>query len=364
MDFKKRWYIFIPVIILIGFLVWYFSHIVIYILIATVLSILGQPLVKLLDRIKIGRFNFPHTMSALITLVVLFGAIAGICALLFPLLLQQAKNLSGIDVQTIIDTYRPQLDNLREYLLSYHFITEDQDIETIITDKVSELVTRINISDVLNSAIDLTGSIFMAVFSIAFITFFFLKKQKMLLNAIMLVTPLGLQMEIKHIYIKTIRLLSRYFSGLLFDLTIVIGLITLGMWIFGFKNALMIGILAGMMNIIPYLGPLIGATIALVLGLTGNTDPGVYQDLTPMVLKILGVLIFVNLLDAFVIQPSIYSNRVKAHPLEIFLVILISGSAAGVIGMILAIPTYTVVRSIAKEFLGKSRCVRKITEKI
>jgi predicted PurR-regulated permease PerM len=361
---KRRWYIVIPVVLLLGFLAWYFSSIVIYILVATVLSLIGRPLMRMLDRIKLGRFHFPHSLSALITLLVLFGAIGGLFALVVPLLINQATELSNIDTQAVVDAYRPQLDLWREELLKYQMIKPDQDIETLIGEKVISIVGKTNVSDIMSQVIDVMGNLFIAVFSIGFITFFFLKNERMLLNAIMLITPVDLQTEIKHVFIKTIRLLSRYFTGLILDLSIVISLITVGLWIFGFDNALMIGIFAGMMNVVPYIGPIIGAGIALVLGLTGNIEPGVYQDVLPMVLKILGVLVTVNMLDAFLIQPTIYSNRVKAHPLEIFLVIMISGSAAGIVGMVLAIPTYTVLRIIAKEFFIKWRFVRKITEKI
>lgn len=364
MNTKRRWYIVIPVLLLLGFLAWYFSSIVIYVMVATVLSLIGRPLVRLLDRIRTRKFKFPHTLSALITLLVLFGAIAGIFALVVPMLINQATELSNIDTQAIVDAYRPQLDQWRDELLKYQMIKPDQDIETLISEKITNIVGKTNVSDIMSQVIDVTGNLFIAVFAIGFITFFFLKNERMLLNAVMLITPVDLQTEIKHVYIKTIRLLSRYFTGLVLDLTIVISLITIGLWLFGFDNALMIGIFAGMMNVVPYIGPLIGAGIALVLGLTGNIEPGVYQNVLPMVLEILGVLITVNILDAFLIQPTIYSNRVKAHPLEIFLVIMISGSAAGIVGMMLAIPTYTVLRIIAKEFFGQWRVVRKITEKI
>jgi predicted PurR-regulated permease PerM len=364
MNVRRRWYIVIPIVLIIGFLAWYFSTILIYILVATVLSLTGRPLVRLLDKIRIKKFHFPHTLSAVITLLVIFGAVAGLFAVVVPLLITQATELSNIDTQVLIDAYRPQLDQMKDFLLKYQMIQPDQDIETLISEKVSSVVGKTNITDIMGSLIDVLGNLFVAVFAIGFITFFFLKNERMLLNAIMLMTPVGIQTEIKHVYIKTIRLLSRYFTGLLLDLTIVITLITIGLWAFGFENALMIGIFAGVMNVVPYIGPLIGAGIALVLGLTGNMEPGVYQEIFPLTMQILGVLIVINLLDAFVIQPTIYSNRVKAHPLEIFLVILISGSAAGILGMVLAIPTYTVLRIIAKEFLSKWRFVRKITEKI
>lgn len=354
----------IPTLLLVGFLAWYFSTILLYILVATVLSLLGRPLVRAMDRIRIGKARFPHTLSAAITLLLLLGVFAGLFALIVPLLISQASELSGIDTQAIVDAYRPQLDQWRDELLKYQLIQPDQDIETLVSEKLTSIVGKTNVPDIMSNILDVLGNLFAAIFAIGFITFFFLKSERMLVRSIMLLTPVDYQSEVKHIYIKTIRLLSRYFSGLLLDLTIVITLITLGLWIFGFDNALMIGIFAGMMNVVPYVGPFIGAGIALVLGITGNIEPGVYQDILPMVMKILGVLIVVNLLDAFFMQPTIYSNRVKAHPLEIFLVILISGSAAGIVGMILAIPTYTVLRIIAKEFFSTSRFVRKITEQI
>lgn len=81
-------------------------------------------------------------------------------------------------------------------------------------------------------------------------------------------------------------------------------------------------------------------------------------------LVIAGTLLVIKGFDDFVLQPALYSERVKAHPLEIFLVILIAGSLAGIVGMLLAIPSYTVLRVFAKEFFSQFRLVRKLTEKI
>lgn len=361
---KRNWFIAIPVILLTGFLAWYFSSILLYILVATVLSLIGRPLVRLLDNIRIHAWKFPHTLSAVITLLMLFGVFFGLFALIVPLLISQASALSGINSGSVVSALQPQLDHWEIWLRKYQLLNNEQTIEAVVTEKLTSFIGKTNISEIMSHAIDFVGSFFVAVFAIGFITFFFLKNERMLLNGIMLFTPVEYQTEIKHVYIKTIRLLSRYFTGLLLDLSIVMTLITFGMWLFGFENALMIGIFAGMMNVVPYVGPIIGAGIALFLGITGNIEPGVYTDVIPMVLKILGVLVCVNVLDAFFMQPTIYSNRVRAHPLEIFLVILLSGSVAGIAGMVLAIPTYTVLRIIGKEFFSKWRFVRKITEKI
>jgi predicted PurR-regulated permease PerM len=364
MNNKKRLLLLIPVLLLAGFLLWYFSRIVIYIIIAAVLSITGRPLVKLLDKIRIGRFRFPHTLSAALTLLTIFGLIFGLIALLLPLLLNQAAIISSVDGSAIASSFGKPLEDLQQFLVSNYVLQEGESLEAIITEKFSSFLNLTNVTDILNSLLGITGNIFIAIFAIGFITFFFLKQERMLMNGIMLFTPVEYQTEVKHIYIKTIRLLSRYFLGLLLDLSIVMTLITLGMTVLGMKNALLIGFFAGMMNVVPYIGPFIGAGIAVLLGVSGSLGADFNAVILPLTLKILGILVAINLLDAFLIQPTIYANRVRAHPLEIFLVIMIAGSFAGITGMILAIPGYTVLRIVAKEFMGRNRFVEKITARI
>ncbi len=105
------------------------------------------------------------------------------------------------------------------------------------------------------------------------------------------------------------------------------------------------------MNVIPYVGPLIGCAFALFIGLTTNPD----MSLLSVVIRVLIVLPAVNLADAFLLQPLIYSSSVKAHPLEIFLVILAGATLGGIGGMILAVPSYTILRVFGKEFFTSFR---------
>ncbi len=144
----------------------------------------------------------------------------------------------------------------------------------------------------------------------------------------------------------------------------MITLITTGLTIFGVENAVLIGFFGGLMNIIPYLGPLIGALIGVILAISTILSTGMYSELLSITFIILGVFLVAKLIDDFILQPLIYSNSVKAHPVEIFLVILIAGTMAGITGMILAIPTYTVLRIIAKEFLSQLSVVQKLTRNI
>ncbi len=363
--YKKNKWIFIGLLLLlISFLVWFFLNILVYILVATVLSIMGRPLVLLLDRIKIGKRKFPHTLSSIITLLVIYGVILGFFALVLPMLITQITSLSAINPEIISNSLKEPINWIENLLISNQIILPTDNLEGIISNKIMSFINITNISDLANTLIGFTGSLLVAIFVVGFITFFLLKENRMLLNGIMLLTPLKLQSEIKHVYLKTIQMLSKYFLGLCLDLFIVITLITISTWFFGFKNALMIGFFAGIMNIVPYVGPIIGWIIAMIFAVSGVVESGQTLDLMPVFLKISGILIVINVLDAFIFQPTIYSNVVKAHPLEIFLVILIAGSAAGIPGMILAIPTYTVIRIVAKEFLHKSPLVKKMTEHI
>ena len=124
----------------------------------------------------------------------------------------------------------------------------------------------------------------------------------------------------------------------------------------------MIGVIGGFLNIIPYLGPLIGAAIGIVIGVTTNLTPDNIDMMGWMALWIAIAFSIPKFIDDFILQPVIYSSSVRAHPIEIFLVILMAGSLAGITGMILAIPAYTVLRVVAKQFFGKFKIVSTLTK--
>jgi len=183
-------------------------------------------------------------------------------------------------------------------------------------------------------------------------------------DIILLIVPESYETETRQVIADSKNLLKRYFIGILFELFSVISLISIGLWILGIKNALLIGFFAGIMNIIPYLGPILGAAIGLLLGITGTLATGEFDNLLPVIIKLMSVISIVQLIDNNILVPMIYSKSVKSHPLEIFLVIIMGGGLAGLPGMLLAVPVYTVLRVIAREFFLEFRLVQKITEKM
>jgi predicted PurR-regulated permease PerM len=167
-----------------------------------------------------------------------------------------------------------------------------------------------------------------------------------------------------HVITDSKNLLKRYFIGVMLEVLGVMSIIAIGLWIFGVDNALLIGFFGGIMNIIPYLGPIIGGAIAITLGVTATLAYGAFNELLPVLMKLAGVLLGANFIDNNILVPLIYSKSVKSHPLEIFFVIIMAGSLAGLLGMLVAVPVYTVLRVIAREFLQQFRIVKKLTETI
>ena len=345
-------------------MVWYFSNIVAYVLISAVLSIIGQPLVKRLNKIKIHKFSMPNSISALITLIIMLLIIIGFILFFVPLISTQAKVISNIDVNGVLTHFEGTIASIQSLLIEYEFIEPDQTIDSILTTQIDSLVNIATFQALFTNLLSTTSSFLMAVFSILFVTFFFLREEHMFGNFIILLVPEKYEKQTKHVLAQTKNLLTRYFIGLIGEILSMMTLITIGLTILGVKNALFIGFLGGLMNVIPYLGPLIGASMGVVFGVTSSLGMGMYDQIGIVALGIIGTFAVANFIDNILLQPLIYSSSVKAHPIEIFLVIIMAGTLAGIPGMILAIPTYTVLRIVAKEFLNQLRLVKKLTEKM
>ncbi len=350
--------------ILIIYLVWRFSDIVFYILISVVLSLIGRPLVKRFNSIRFGKHHIPNTLSAILALLTIILVLLSFIGIFVPLIARQASLISNIDLNSLSQSVQQPLHDFETFLRRYNLISHDETLKQVITSQIDSILNFASFSDTISSIVGVTGSIFIATFSILFLTFFFMKDTYLLDDFIDNITPVKYQGEVRNILSQSKYLLSRYFIGLLIELTTMMTLESVGLTIFGVKNALLIGFFGGLLNVIPYLGPIIGATVGVLLAISTSLSIGMYSEIISLIFIVIGVFAGANLIDNIVLQPLIYSNSVKAHPVEIFLVILIAGSMAGIPGMILAIPSYTVLRIIAKEFLSQLRVVQKLTRNI
>lgn len=345
-----------------GYLIWRFSFLIAWILIAAVISFIGHPLVRFFSRFHIRKWRMPQTLSSLLALLTIVLILFGMVATFVPLIIHQAETISKIDVNLLAKNLQGSLQWLNGKLDSMNFIPDGQTIQDIVIIKVKSLVNLTNVTTIINRFFSIAGNVSLGFFGVLFIAFFFLKDENMFEDGLLLMVPVKHHSKTLKVLHDSKNLLIRYFIGILLEVLGVMTLISLGLWILGIKNALLIGFFGSIMNLIPYLGPVIGTTIGIILGLTSTLASGVYTELWPVFLKLFAVFFTANLIDNNVLIPFIYSSSVKAHPLEIFFIIIIGGSLAGILGMLLAIPVYTVFRVIARTFFQQFRVVKKITE--
>lgn len=351
-------------VVLIGTLLWYFSSTVIYILVSAVLAIVGRPLVRLISRLKVGKWSVPRWLSAMITLVVMWVVLVGFCLLVVPLVVGKVSSLAALDLGSVLANIQEPLENIQHYLSSLAIMSEQTvSVSEIIVGWLRKVVDYQTINTAFSSVVDITLTLVVAFFSVSFITFFFLKEDGLFYKMVTALFPSRYVDNVTRALDKITHLLSRYFTGLLFESLILMTVISVVLMLFGLavEDACFIGVIMGVMNVIPYAGPVMGGIASIFVGIVAPIE-GCTIGYTLAV--IVGTLLTVKGIDDFVIQPTLYSERVNAHPLEVFIVILLAGSAGGILGMLLAIPSYTVLRVFAKEFFSQYTLVKNLTKDI
>lgn len=367
MNQLARYIIVICVTAFIAFLTWYFSNIVAYILISAVLSLIGKPLVDFLSRLRIGKFKLPRALCALISLGVIGVAVFLFFYLFIPLMASQARILADVDINELVSVLSQPFKNIEKTIVSNIPEAGEFSLDHYIADKLSTIFESSSLMSNFGSIANFLASMAVAIFSITFITFFFLKEEGLFVSAIVIIAPAKYEQNIRRALNSAIHLLVRYFIGVLIDMTCVMIILTAGYTLFAgldIRTALLIGLIAGILNVVPYIGPVIGAVLGIIIALATHADTLTAGGMSSMVFAMIIVFIVMKITDDFILQPYIFSSSINAHPLEVFLVILIAGSVAGIGGMLFAIPAYTVLRVFAKEFLNHFRIVQKLTERI
>jgi predicted PurR-regulated permease PerM len=172
------------------------------------------------------------------------------------------------------------------------------------------------------------------------------------------------ELRFKRILIKIKELLSRYFIGLLLQISILALFYAVLLLYLDVRDAVAVAIICAFLNIVPYLGPLIGWALMLLVIVSNNLGSDFSSGLLPLLsIATVGYAI-AQIFDNFISQPVIFGHSVRSHPLEIFVVILIGGFVFGIPGMILAVPTYTALKVIAKEFLSEYKIVKRLTRNL
>lgn len=363
---KTRGLLLITGFLFVVFLLWYFSTIVTYVLISLVLSFIGKPLVRFITRVKYKKISVPKGLAALVVLLMLWLFFIIFFRFMIPLLMSELETFSQIDFDMVIDSIEGPVLQFFQFFSNKTLAVENQSFLDIITEELNNNIDFSKLSNLFTIIAGTIGELLIACFSVSFITFFFLKEENMFREGIILLVPTNLETKVAHILDSISYLLRRYFIGLILEVFMVMLLDTAGLTFVGleFNHAVIIGLIAGLFNVIPYLGPWMAAAIGLLIGVAVNLNADFMSYTLPLLGFMAVVFGTVQVIDNLLFQPFIYSSSVKAHPLEIFIVILIAGSLAGIIGMILAIPFYTILRVVAKEFFDNMKIVKRLTKSL
>ena len=338
------------------FLIYQISTVFVYLIVALILALITNPLVEFLKK----RLKFKNTFAVATTMVIILLVLFGFIMMFVPLIADQGQNLSLLNTDSIKSNVLELVKKIEIYLISNNIDASNLLKESHITEKLNFNF----LPNFLNSVLNTVSNFGIGMASVLFILFFFLKDKIYFIIGIKKILPDSHEEKILNSIDKIREMLSRYFIGLLIQLLIVFVLYIIVLLIFGVENAFVIAFLCAILNIIPYIGPLIGSFLAAILTMIGNLGGDFQTEILPTTLYVLLGFTIVQVIDNNVSQPIIFSKSVNSHPLEIFLITLISGFLFGITGMIIAIPFYTMLKVIAKEFIPENKIVQQITKNL
>ena len=362
-DRLARYIIIAATLAILACLCWYFKNVLVYIIVAFVVSLIGQPVMRLLRKIRIRGKSAPDGLLAILTIVLILGTLILVVTQVIPVVTGIVRDAAVLN--SVTADANP-LDRVNDWIVSlFPGLGPDFNLISILMDKLREVTNLSNVTSVISSVTSFVTSLVVGLFSVVFISFFFVRDETLFRKIVSALVPDRMEGKLAKSLGDIEGLLSRYFVGLLIEMTGVALLDFLGLWVIarlGFSNALGIAFIAGILNVIPYVGPLVGEVVGVVLAviLKYGTGVGLGVNIWVFALIVLAIMLTTQLVDNFVYQPLIYSTSIKASPLEIFIVILLAGHIGGVVGMLVAIPAYTVVRVIASRFFPDLKLVKRL----
>lgn len=338
------------------YFIYLLQPVILYLVMAAITSLTGRPIVLFLRR----RLKFNNTVAVITTMILLFGFLLGVLGLFIPVMIEQGQNLALLDIRQLEGNIEQLFDEAVTYLQLDHI-----DLESSFKD--FQLFSNLDFSYIpnfLNTLFSGLGSFSIGLFSVLFISFFFLMDANLVESAIVTLVPNGQERKTRHSIMKIKNLLSRYFAGLFMQISILFVIYTITLLVVGIEHPIIIAFLCALLNLIPYIGPLISAVLMALLTMSSNLGQSFSNVILPKTLYVMIGYGIGQLIDNFFSQPFIFSRSVNSHPLEIFLVILIAGLLSGPIGMVAAVPGYTAVKVILKEFMSDNKLVRKLTKNL
>jgi predicted PurR-regulated permease PerM len=338
------------------YFIYQIKTVLIYVILSIILSLIANPIVEFLRK----KLKFPNALAISFTLFLFILLLVGLIALFVPLITLQGNNLSLLDTKSIQVDLTQLFNQLNTYLSKHNI-----DINQVINESNFSSKLKFNyITDFFNSVIETISSIGIGLVTVFFISFYFLLDKVRFITGMKKILPDSSEDRILKSIDKIRHLLTRYFIGILIQLTVVCILYLIVLLIFGVENAFVIAFLCAVLNIIPYIGPFIATILSGFLTMLSTINQDFQAVTLPTTIYVLLGFFIIQLIDNNITTPLIFSKSVNSHPLEIFLVILIIGTLFGITGMIIAIPLYTILKVISKEFLPENKVIKILTKNI
>ena len=342
----------------------YFRSVLVYVILAFVVSLISQPLTHLLRKIRIKGKSAPDWLLAILSISIVMAGLILVITQMIPVVTNIIKEASVFKDMSLFD------NNVSDYVNAWVVglipsLGEDYDVVSVLFDYLKGVSSEFSITGILGSVASVVIDLAVGLFAVVFISFFFVKDEKLFSKIVAALVPDRIEASVTEALLDVEHLLSRYFVGLLLEMMGVALLNFIGLWLIariGFTYALGIGFIAGILNIIPYVGPIIGEVLGALLCMVLKYGAGVGLDVNIwfFALIVLAIMLSVQLVDNFVLQPLIYSTSIQASPLEIFIVMLMASQLGGILGMLAAIPAYTVIRVFAGRFFYDKKLVRRL----
>ena len=348
----------------VGLLCWYFRNVLIYIVLAIVVSLLSRPLARFLGKVRIKNRYVPDWLSSLLSILCVLGGFILIVTQVIPVVTGIIKEASFFSNLRLFDG--TIADTVNGWAISiFPSLGKDFDAISVLLDYLKGTFSDISITGILGSMASAMVNLVIGLFSVVFISFFLVKDPKLVAKVAAALVPDRIEDSVMEAIGDIEHLLSRYFVGLTLEMIAVAFFNFLGLWLIariGPTYALGIAFIAGILNILPYVGPLIGEVLGVALCLVLKYGAGIGLDVNFMVFAVIvfAIMLSVQFIDNFVLQPIIYSTSIQSTPLEIFIVLLVSGHVGGILGMLAAIPIYTVIRVVAGRFFYNHKAVRRL----
>lgn len=326
-----------------GALLWYFSLLVLYLIVGLVIAYLMKPLV---DRIQ--GFGVRRVPAIFLCFVLAFGVVSVLITSLVPFFGTQISEVTQQITEEKVDQWAISIETqLRQRIPAIGEGTVIEGVRRIS----STLFQEQQFTQLVESLLGVFTDIFYAILVIPFVAFFFLRDSTKISSNILRMVP-NKYFEVTLSIIEKIETnLGRYLRGLLLQCTYVAIVASVLLSFTDLNYALVVGIFTGVANSIPYFGPFMGLIAGSLVAIAQTGD----FSLIPGILIAMGIT---QMVDNILIQPLIFSKAAQTHPLVILFVVLIGAQLAGIFGMLIAIPLTTTVLVTIEQVLWSLRNYR------